>query len=352
MKIAELGARNLPAQHGGLEVVVERLVTELARRNDVTAFVSEGTRVTGATVVVTKALRGKYTHTASQLLTNYFAVRRSHFDVIHIHGVDPSFILLLGGFRRSAVFVTVHGIDWQRKKWPPLARFIFRTISIAALRRATAISAVSQQTAKDISHLVGSDVRVIENTVDLPEPVDVSDLDLPECFCLVLSRITPEKNIACIIDAYDAYDADVAAARGPLLIVGGGSGSYSSTYESGLRKVSPPYVRWLGQVERARAVSVLRRATWFLSASLLEAQPLSVLEAFCLGKRMMLSDIPEHWEIAGNHAVYFDAHDSRTLRSCLLSIEPATTHDHTTSRWAQRSWQQVAQEYEDWFNEY
>lgn len=348
MRIAQLGARNVPAKHGGLEVVVESLSEELAKSHEVIVFVSEGVGRGGAKVVTTAALKGKYTHTASQLLTSYFRASRGELDLIHIHGVGPSFVLLLDRKRRTPVVVTAHGIDWERAKWPPVAQYIFRTVATAALKRATAVSAVSRSSAEALSEFIGRPVTVIENAADLPPETSVEDLDLPERFSLVLSRLTPEKGVDTVIRA---YGTDVEERLGPLLIAGGGGASYADGYERELRHLADGKVRFLGPLDRSRAVSVLRKASLLISASHLEAQPMSVIEAHSLSVPLVLSDIAAHREIAGDDAVYFDERDPDALNATLLTPAVGKVGNSATSRWASREWRRVAREYEDWYRE-
>lgn len=345
MRIAEVGARSLPARHGGLEVVVEALVEHMGKSNDVTAFVSEGGGEAPGKVVVTRAVAGKYTHTASQLLSSYSQLRSGHFDVVHIHGVGPSFITLLGGWGSSCICVTVHGIDWDRAKWPPLARRAFRAVAVAALKRATAVSAVSASTAELASQYIGRPVHVIENALDMPDEVDVADLELPAKYSTVISRLTPEKNIETILSA---YTEDVAGRLGPLVIVGGGGGSYADDYEKKLIALAGANVLWFGQQDRSRALSILRKASLFIAASTLEAQPMSVIEAHALGKQLLLSDIPAHHEVAGQDALYFDPLNAPQLERLLMTIE-AGAIPKRSSKWVDRTWDKVAVEYEEWF---
>jgi len=220
---------------------------------------------------------------------------------------------------------------------------------VAALRRATAVSAVSASTAAEISAAVGRDIHVIENAIDLPPSVDISDLSLPSHFSLVISRLTPEKNVQTVIDA---YNADVAAALGPLVVVGGGAGSYSSDYQREMIANSGREVLWLGHQSRERALSVLRLADRVISASTLEAQPMAILEAHALGKDLLLSDIPAHHEVAGNDAVYFDCLDSAGLRDHLLYMENSRRRVGVRSRWNERTWADVAKEYLSWFEKH
>ncbi|WP_457101799.1 glycosyltransferase family 4 protein [Microbacterium sp. P5_E9] len=353
MKIAQLGARSIPAQHGGLEVVVEGLALGLIELgHEVTVFVGEsGAELAGIQIELSRSVRGKYTHTASQLINDLWKLRRADFDVVHIHGVGPAFILLLApffGFRSVAV-VTAHGIDWERKKWPRAAAAIFRTVSRSAIKRAAAVSAVSRSTAVELGREIDQDVAVIENGISIPGLPEKAPLDLPARYVVCMSRLTPEKNVERILDA---YTDEVESHLGPLVVVGSGVGSYAGDYEASLRARSSSRVIWVGSLPRPDALAVVRDASAYISMSKLEAQPMAVLEALALGVPLVLSDIAAHREIGGDRAVYADPDSSDVLERALLNLSAtASGPSRTGSLPPIRDWGEVAARYEAWYRQ-
>ena len=55
-------------------------------------------------------------------------------DIVHYHALGPA---LLAGLPRwlahKATIVTVHGLDWQREKWGPLASWILKKCEYPAV---------------------------------------------------------------------------------------------------------------------------------------------------------------------------------------------------------------------------
>lgn len=351
VRVALVGARSFPANHGGLEVVVEELAHELSSNHDVSVYAStfNGSQDSDVTVVTSWSWKGKYTHTASQMLSGLAQLKRDRHDVVHIHGVGPAFILLLWSRRRRAtkVLVTAHGLDWERDKWPRPARAIFRTVALAALRRADAVSAVSAETAASLELLLGHPVSFISNGLRLP-PLRAPLVDLPDKYAVVMSRITPEKNIGAVVRA---WDDSVKRVQGPLVVIGGGNGSYASNYERDLRDFQNPNVIWLGALPRPDALSILRQAGLFVSMSKIEAQPMSVIEALSLGIPTLLSDIPEHRAVAGDAASYVALSDVDEFVYRLLSPPDLNSRprDLRRSFWLARDWRIVTSEYVDWY---
>jgi glycosyltransferase involved in cell wall biosynthesis len=72
---------------------------------------------------------------------------------------------------------------------------------------------------------------------------------------------------------------------------------------------------------RAELAALFGRASYYLSASVLEAFPLTPLEAMGAGVPCVLSDIPTHREVAGTAAVYFRPDDADSLLRALATAE-------------------------------
>lgn len=353
MKIAILGARNFPSQHGGLEVVVEDLTFALAALgHEVTVFVSESNVDYPAPLVrvqQVRSLRGKYTHTMTQMLSTLAGMTTRDFDVVHIHGVGPAFVLLARPLLRwrGATVVTAHGLDWERRKWPPIAAALFRKISVHSLRRADAVSAVSGSTASALESTLGAPVLVIPNGLSLPDLPSTIPVDLPPRFSVCVSRLTPEKNLERIVSA---YSDEVADRLGPLVVVGGGRGSYADRYEADLRALPNDNVVWLGPLPRNVALSVVRESIVFVSMSKTEAQPMAVLEARTLGVPLLLSDISAHREIGGADATYADPDSTADVRSALLLVAERVGQDPPRPSAPPPSWAETAARYQEWYS--
>lgn len=364
LRVALVGSRNFPAKHGGLEIVVESIAKRFAERQlTVHVFVgnaaAEGVEQLEAPgsgrfhVHSTKAISGKYWHTASQILSGMAEIRRLKPDIVNIHGVGPAFPLAFSkrAFGDAPTLVTAHGLDWERRKWPRMARWLFRQIAVKALKNATSVSCVSNSVGADLSSLLGVDVVTTLNgfePLNFPGTVDV---DLPPRYTVSMSRLTPEKNIEAIISA---YTPDVSSIWGPLVVLGGGSSSYAGSYEASLRGLaSNRDVIFLGEQGRDNALSILNNASLFISMSQLEARPMAVIEAMSLGVPLVLSDIGPHRELCGDSARYASFHDETALLALLLDPESDTdvrkrVH-RALDRVAAMTWERSTDTYVSWY---
>ena len=129
---------------------------------------------------------------------------------------------------------------------------------------------------------------------------------------IVLGNIIPRKNIITIINAFEG-------ARLPknVILLIAGDGEDRTVLES--RKYSKN-IKFLGKVEDAREYLVA--SDFYISASLSEGLPASVIEAMSCGLPVILSDIPSHREIFENekYSLFFNSLNSLELKNILENI--------------------------------
>lgn len=108
-------------------------------------------------------------------------------------------------------------------------------------------------------------------------------------------------------------------------------------------------IDWLGYVEGEPLYDLFTSATAFISTSLLEAFPLTAIEAMGSGTAAVVPDSTSFPEIVRNAGYYHDPHRSETLASQLrlVTSDPALYRQRVTEglRLAQEySWQRAADE--------
>lgn len=353
MRIALVGARCYPPRHGGLEVVVAELAHAFAKLgNEVDLFASEfdddvATNQLGLHGV--SALGGKYSKTLSQAIASRDAVKSTNPDVVAIHGVGPAIPLVLSRrfFGNAPTVVTCHGADWRRDKWPRIARKAFRYSAGAAIRRADKVTAVSAGCASDIAFDVGISPQVIPNGVAIPGDMDARlRIDAPSGYSVVVSRLTPEKRVDLLVEA---YDAEVSNLLGPLVVIGSGASSHTELHEKRVRSLAHESTVFTGRLDRTDTLAVVKGASRYISVSRFEAQPMAVLEAMALGVPLHLSDIPAHRELCGNAASYFASLTPDQLKNHLIDSGSRPRQDLIVSEAKEiadnRQWDRIARRY-------
>lgn len=177
-------------------------------------------------------------------------------------------------------------------------------------RRATAIVANSAGGAAYWRSAIGrrTPIHVIPNAVPTGEIADVrpaSAIDGP--FVLSIGRLTEQKNMQVIISAFSRV-----ASRTEAKLILCGEGHLRSQLEQQIADLGLRQGVTLPGVVRP-VMSLLKAAALFVSSSIFEGHPNSVIEAIACGCPLVVSDIPAHREFL----------DEQTARFCRPSDSAA-----------------------------
>jgi glycosyltransferase involved in cell wall biosynthesis len=139
-------------------------------------------------------------------------------------------------------------------------------------------------------------------------------------FVLSLANDAPHKQLDLLCQAWG--EAAAVAADVPPLVL---AGAIPVARQQHQRSLVPPRCRsslhHLGPVARREEVAwLLGRARALVSASILETFGFTPAEAGEAGCPVILSDIPAHREVAGEHATYVPAGDRTALRDALADL--------------------------------
>jgi glycosyltransferase involved in cell wall biosynthesis len=338
-----MGLRGIPATDGGVEHAVDRLSRELvARGHDVTVYARTayarervathgGVRLRYLPQIHTKRMEAP-SHT---LLAVLDAMRGRRHDVLHIHATGPALFSVLPRLARIPTVVTVHGEDWRREKWGPVARAVLR----AGLRVAVTVPdrtiVVSETLCERLRETFDADPVWIPNGIDSAprdEGMPVAGLE-PGRFLLFLGRLVPEKGIHTLLRAFGRTDLDQR-----LVIVG--AGTHTGRYVRELEQLAAadPRVTLYGPAYGAEKAWLLSNAQLVVQPSTLEGMPIVLLEAAASARPCLVSDIPEHMEIVRENgsvqAATFRAGDEDSLAAALR--ETAARPDDPRGRALQR----------------
>jgi glycosyltransferase involved in cell wall biosynthesis len=118
-------------------------------------------------------------------------------------------------------------------------------------------------------------------------------------------RISPEKGIETVIDAW-------AGLEYPLRVAGGGP------LLDAMKRKPTGSVSWLGWKSREETLNLVRESAFFVFPSMLyEGFPLALLEAMALGKAIIASDLGPRREMIENgvSGLRFEAGNAKDLRA-------------------------------------
>ncbi len=317
-----LGLKGIPALHGGIERHVEELAARLAAcGHDVTVYCREyytpaGASVPPLTLRRLPSVRTKHLDAWTHTLLSSFAAARRPFDIYHYHALGPATLSFLPLLLGKKVVVTVHGLDWQREKWGPLAAAYLRLGEVAAARLPSKTIVVSRDLQRYFARRYRRRTTYIPNAVAAPAAVDFGELKKfgleAGNYVLTVGRLVPEKGIHLLIDAYNALgDAP------PLVIVG--DDPYGG-YVARLKELAGDRVRFLGYVYGPPLAAFYAGSLLYVQPSTLEGLSIALLEAMSYGAAVLASDIPANAEALGDAGVYFRPGDARALEGRLRRL--------------------------------
>jgi glycosyltransferase involved in cell wall biosynthesis len=233
------------------------------------------------------------------------------------------------GLYRGAGRVVVTVYDTIPLLYPRLvsapARWHFRCVMPAVLRRARHTIAVSECTRRDVLAHVGV----------APERVTVVPLAADPAFCrgpqagipardagrasgyvLYLGSNKPHKNLVRLIDAWAAIQPQAV----PLVIAGPWDPRYPQARHRAAALHLGDSVRFIGRVPEPEVPSLYAGATLVVVPSEYEGFGLPVVEAMAAGTPVACSHAGALPEVAGEAAVMFDPRDAEAIGAALARI--------------------------------
>lgn len=326
VKIAMVGQKGIPATYGGVERHVEELSKRLvARGHQVTVYcrfhytpqLPEGGRYHGIRLLRVPSWNTKHFDTATHVfLATVDALFRS-CDIVHFHALGPSLFSLLPRWRGASTVVTVHGLDWQREKWGRLASWVLQRCEYPAVHFPDRTIVVSRTLQKHFLENYRRDTIYIPNGTHIPTPRAPTRLGRfqlePGKYVLFVGRLTPEKGVHYLIEAFQDVETDMK-----LAIVGGMS--FTEGYVSELKKYESERVRLLGYCYGEILEELWSNAYVVVLPSTMEGLSIALLEALSHGRCVLMSDIPENLEVASECALTFRSRDIGDLREKLQGL--------------------------------
>jgi glycosyltransferase involved in cell wall biosynthesis len=167
-------------------------------------------------------------------------------------------------------------------------------------------------------------------------------------YVLYVSRLEPENNAHAVIAAHEA-----SIVERPLVIVG--DAPYARDYIAALRRQAGPRVVFTGGVYGTGYHQLQSHAFCYVHATEVGGTHPALVEAMGFGNAVLVNDVPENREVAGDAALYFDVRDPRTLAVLLQQLDhDPTLLDGLRARASARararfSWEHITDEYEQLF---
>lgn len=334
MRIAMLGHKRIPSREGGVEIVVEQLAVRMVGSgHSVTCYNRGGHHVSGKAFDTGRQKE----HKGVRLLTvptvdvkgfaamsaSIFASIRAAFgkyDVVHFHTEGPCVTLWLPKLLGKRCVVTVHGLDHQRSKWGRFARKYILWGERAAARFADEIIVLSKGVQEYFCSVYKRETKLIPNGLTpinrrAPQLIAEKYGVRKDDYILYLARITPEKGVHYLIDAYKRIDTD------KKLVIAGGA-SDAADYYRRLKEMAAedPRIIFTDFIQGQELEEWYSNALVYVLPSELEGMPISLLEAISCGNCCLVSDIAENRNVVGECGNTFRSGDAGDLADKLSAL--------------------------------
>ncbi len=320
MKVAMIGHKVVPSRRGGIENVLTTLCPILVEMGlDVTCYNRSSDKVENEYVgtVLNTMYKGVKIKNAWTLNIRGFAAMIASFtaaisasfkdyDVIHFHAEGPCAALWIPKLFGKKCVATVHGLDWQREKWGKgfASKYIKFGEKILA-KYADEVIVLSQAAYDYFKETYNRETTIIHNGISRPQRKDAElitekyGLKKGE-YISVVSRLTAEKGIHYLIDAYGKITTD------KKLVIAGDT-SDTDDYVKMLKEKAAgnPNIIFTGFVSGDILNEIYSNAYINVLPSDLEGMSLCLLESLAYKNALLCSDIPENTSVAEDRAIYF-----------------------------------------------
>ncbi len=238
-----------------------------------------------------------------------------------------------------------------------LFRKFYTWVLPRAVKRAKAVAALSQATAREIEKYYGYPQQMLtvtgashEHILRTPPEEDILKREelTSRGYLLAVSSMNPNKNFAAILRAMSLAEIQV-----PLVIAGGTNPRVFEGTE--LLDSLPQNVRHVGRVSDGELRALYEHALGFVFPSFYEGWGLPPGEAMILGCPVIVSNTTSLPEVCGDAALYCDPADDASiakqmrrlvedsaLRHELSGMGRARALTFTWRKAAERLWQQIA----------
>ncbi len=353
--VAIIGTRGYPSYYGGLETAVRNVAPHLADSGwDVTVYGRRGTtkprdqdadaRITARE---TRGLETKSLSTLSYGLTASLDAVIRKPDVALVMNVANGYFLPLLRARGIPTLFNVDGIEWERAKWSPLGKRVFRTGANLTARWANTLLFDARAIERYWQETYGSRGIYIPYGGDIPPTLPVPSGLQHRGYVLMVARFVPENTVWEFFQAIPGI-----AARYPVVIVG--SSGYGGEFDDAAQKLTDnnPNVSWLGHVSDDSLLFALwqHSGVYFHGHTVGGTNP-ALVQAMAAGAPTLARDTIYSREVLGPTGRFVGA-DPASITTAVLGFMDNRTELDQAARANQGraakhySWAQICQSYE------
>ena len=320
MKIYVFGTRGFPGVQGGVEKHCEYLYTHLPKNIQVTVFrrkpyIHQNTVYPNINFIDLPSTKIKGVEALIHSFLCSIVCVMKHPDIVHIHNIGPGYVIPFLRLFGLKVLLTYHSANYEHQKWGWLSKHLLKISEKVALTFSNKIIFVSG------FHLKKQTEKIQDKAVYIPNGVSgftrtnsikhLIELGIePGKYILNVGRITPEKGLDILIDAFLLSDVEE---KGFQLIIVGGVEHETNYFHLLQAKSRNRKVTFTGSLNKEYLQELYSHARLFVLSSYNESFPLVMLEAMHSGCDILLSKIPATQIISLNENYYFEKGNTQDL---------------------------------------
>lgn len=318
-RILVIGARGIPDAEGGAEKNAEALFPRLVQRGfDVTLMgLKQNIKAPcykGVTLKAAPTFRVLKTDKLAYYVAAIGETIRLKPDIVHLQGLGAAIFLLVYKMLGRTVVVRYGSADYILPKWGIIGRLGF-LFSEWQLRYADAVISVAPSLSSRLaSKGISENVHMIPNALDYAYTPPVITPTQSRPYILMVGRVTHQKNVGSLIKAFCAFSE--IRPEYDLYIAGGLD---DEKYANDLKQMANEKIKFLGRIPRSQVPDLLRGAELFVNVSLHEGSSNATLEAISYDKPVLLSAIPENYDMELPPQIYVDPNDHLAIASGMLN---------------------------------
>lgn len=353
--VAVIGTRGYPSYYGGFETCVRKVAPYLADHGwDVTVYCRHGaTRLDDPETdprVVTRVTRGLETKSLSTLsygCTSSLDAAGRRPDVALVFNVGNGYFLPFLKARGIPTLVNVDGIEWERAKWNPLARRVFRGGAEFTARWADGLIFDARAIETYWQNKFGLDGAFIPYGSEVPPPLPVPDGLTHRGYVLTVGRLVPENSVPEYFEAVPEL-----AAKYPVVIVG--SSGYADEWDAAAKHLAAthPSVRWTGHIsDYSLLLALWQHAGVYFHGHTVGGTNPTLVQAMASGAPIVARDTIYSREVLGPAGRFVNPDPREIAQTILGMMDNQQGLDEACLANVQRakdhySWEQVCADYE------
>ena len=335
MKVAMIGHKVVPSRRGGIENVLTSLCPLLVEKGvKVTCYNRSSDKVENEYVGTVEnkkykgvALKNAWTIDSRGLsamvasFTAAICAAFSRYDIVHFHAEGPCAAMWIPKMFGKRCVATVHGLDWQREKWGHgfASKYIKFGERVMA-KCADEIIVLSESAQAYFKETYNRETTLIHNGIEKPGKKEAEKITKlyglsKDNYICIVSRLTAEKGIHYLIDAYNSIQTD------KKLVIAGDTSDTDEYVDLIKQKASGnPNIIFTGFISGNVLTEIYSNAYLVTLPSDIEGMSLSLLEALAYGNAVLCSDIPENTLVTEDKAMHFKKSDVKDLADKLQTL--------------------------------